>query len=76
MAVVHPTDAVSLSAALDARGAGLIEPVLVGPRARLEAVAKAAGLSLDGVAIEDRPDRACGGGARRRARGAGHGRAR
>jgi phosphate acetyltransferase/phosphate butyryltransferase len=56
MAVVHPTDAVSLSAALDARAAGLIEPVLVGPRARLEAVAKAAELSLDGVAIEDRPD--------------------
>jgi phosphotransacetylase/acyl dehydratase len=56
MAVVHPTDAVSLSAALDARGAGLIEPVLVGPRARLEAVAQAAGLSLEGVAIEDRPD--------------------
>jgi phosphate acetyltransferase/phosphate butyryltransferase len=56
MAVVHPTDAVSLSAALDARSAGLIEPVLVGPRTRLEAVARAAGLSLDGVAIEDRPD--------------------
>jgi phosphate acetyltransferase/phosphate butyryltransferase len=56
MAVVHPSDAVSLSAALDARAAGLIEPVLVGPRARLEAVAKEAGLSLDGVVIEDRPD--------------------
>ena len=56
MAVVHPTDSVSLSAALDARGAGLIEPVLVGPRARLETVAQAAGLSLEGVAIEDRPD--------------------
>ena len=56
MAVVHPTDSVSLSAALDARGAGLIEPVLVGPRSRLETVAQAAGLSLDGVAIEDRPD--------------------
>jgi phosphate acetyltransferase/phosphate butyryltransferase len=56
MAVVYPSDAVSLSAALDARSAGLIEPVLVGPRARLEAVAKAAGLSLDGVPIEDRSD--------------------
>jgi phosphotransacetylase/acyl dehydratase len=56
MAVVHPTDAVSLSAALDAREAGLIEPVLVGPRARLEAIARESGLSLDGVPIEDRPD--------------------
>ena len=56
MAVVHPSDAVSLSAALDARAAGLIEPVLVGPRTRLEAVAKESGLSLDGLAIEDVPD--------------------
>jgi phosphate acetyltransferase/phosphate butyryltransferase len=56
MAVVHPTDAVSLSAALDARAAGLIEPVLVGPRAGLEAAAKSAGLSLDGVPIEEAPD--------------------
>ncbi|HEY2187904.1 MAG TPA: bifunctional enoyl-CoA hydratase/phosphate acetyltransferase [Caldimonas sp.] len=56
MAVVHPTDAVSLSAALDAHAAGLIEPVLIGPRARLEAVAKEAGLSLEGFAIEDAPD--------------------
>ena len=53
VAVVHPCDAVSLSAALDARAAGLIEPVLVAPRARLEAVAAQAGLSLAGVAIED-----------------------
>jgi phosphate acetyltransferase/phosphate butyryltransferase len=67
MAVVHPTDAVSLSAALDARAAGLIEPVLVGPRARLEAVAKAAELSLDGVRSRT-AGRAFGGRARRRAR--------
>ena len=39
MAVVHPCDAVSLSAALDAQRAGLIEPVLIAPRARLQAVA-------------------------------------
>jgi phosphate acetyltransferase/phosphate butyryltransferase len=39
VAVVHPCDAVSLSAALDARGAGLIEPVLVGPRERMLEVA-------------------------------------
>src|SRR3989344_2485857 len=38
VAVVHPCDSPSLSAALEARHAGLIEPVLVGPQARLEAV--------------------------------------
>ncbi|MBV9891232.1 MAG: bifunctional enoyl-CoA hydratase/phosphate acetyltransferase [Rhizobacter sp.] len=60
MAVVYPCDAVSLSAALDAKSAGLIEPVLVGPRARLESVAKDAGLSLEGLPIEDRFDpRSC-----------------
>jgi phosphotransacetylase/acyl dehydratase len=54
-AVVHPCDAPSLSAALQARDAGLIVPVLVAPRARLEAVAAEAGLDLAGVAIEDVP---------------------
>ncbi len=53
VAVVHPCDAASLSAALDARSAGLIEPVLVAPQARLEAVAAEAGLELAGIAIED-----------------------
>ncbi len=54
-AVVHPCDELSLSSALDARAAGLIEPVLVAPRARLEALAAAAGLDLSGIAIEDVP---------------------
>ena len=55
VAVVHPCDALSLGGALDARAAGLIEPVLVGPRARIEAVAAEAGLDLAGIAIEDVP---------------------
>jgi phosphate acetyltransferase/phosphate butyryltransferase len=55
VAVVHPCDAVSLSAALDARAAGLVEPVLVGPRTRLDAVAAEAKLRLDGLTIEDVP---------------------
>jgi phosphate acetyltransferase/phosphate butyryltransferase len=55
MAVVHPCDATSLSAALDARAAGLIEPVLVAPRQRLQAVAAEAGLDIAGLAIEDAP---------------------
>jgi len=55
MAVVHPCDAVSLSAALDAHAAGLIEPVLIAPRARLEAVAKQAGLQIGEFPIVDVP---------------------
>ncbi|GIL05399.1 MAG: bifunctional enoyl-CoA hydratase/phosphate acetyltransferase [Betaproteobacteria bacterium] len=55
IAVVHPCDAVSLSAVVDAHAAGLIDPVLVGPRARLEAVAQQSSLKIDGFAIEDVP---------------------
>ncbi|MCE4557131.1 bifunctional enoyl-CoA hydratase/phosphate acetyltransferase [Pelomonas cellulosilytica] len=53
VAVVHPCDAVSLGAALEARDAGLIEPVLVAPRARVEAVAAEHGWDLAGIAIDD-----------------------
>ncbi|MGS4768184.1 enoyl-CoA hydratase, partial [Acinetobacter baumannii] len=35
--------------------AGLIEPVLVAPRAKLEAVAAAQGWDLSGLALEDVP---------------------
>ncbi len=52
-AVVHPCDEISLRSALDARAAGLIEPVLVAPRAKLEAVAKQFELDLAGIEIED-----------------------
>jgi len=55
MAVVHPCNALSLSGAMDARDAGLIEPVLVGPKARIEAAAEEAGVDLSGVVIEDVP---------------------
>ena len=53
MAVVHPCDQPSLSAALDARVAGMIEPILVAPRPRLEEVAADSGIDLAGVTIED-----------------------
>jgi phosphotransacetylase len=53
MAVVHPCDATSLSGAVEARNAGLIEPVLVGPAARIRAVAVEAGLALDTFEIVD-----------------------
>ena len=55
MGVVHPCDPISLEAALKARDLGLIEPLLIAPRAKLEAVAAEAGLSLEGVKIEDVP---------------------
>ena len=55
MAVVHPCDALSLSGALDARDAGIIQPVLVAPRAKLYAVAEAARLDLSGCEIVDVP---------------------
>jgi len=54
-AVVHPCDALSLSGALDAGEQGLIQPILIGPRARIEAAAAEAGRSLDGVEIVDVP---------------------
>lgn len=54
-AVVHPCDTLSLSAALDARDAGLIEPILVGPAAKIQATAQAAGLDIAGLQIEDVP---------------------
>src|SRR5690606_875370 len=55
VAVVHPCDATSLAAALDAHRAGLIEPVLVAPRGKLEQVAQGAALDLTGIPIEDVP---------------------
>ncbi|MGY0650879.1 bifunctional enoyl-CoA hydratase/phosphate acetyltransferase [Luteimonas sp. A537] len=54
-AIVHPCDALSLAAALDVRDAGLVEPVLVAPRARLDAAAAAAGLDISGIPVEDVP---------------------
>jgi len=55
MAVVYPCDEVSLSAALDARAAGIIEPVLIGPRERLEAVAQKLGAKIGDLAVLDVP---------------------
>src|SRR5476651_185392 len=45
-AVVHPCDAPSLSAAVEAANAGLIVPVLVGPQAKIRAVAAQANLDI------------------------------
>jgi phosphate butyryltransferase len=45
-AVIWPMDEPALSAALEAQQAGLIEPVLVGPREAIEALARTHGLDL------------------------------
>ena len=54
-AVAHPCDESSLRGAIDAARLGLITPILVGPRARIEAVAKQFDIDISGVAIEDTP---------------------
>jgi len=53
--VVHPCDEPSLTAMLDAKRAGLIDPVIVAPRAKVETVAQRAGLVLHDMPIEDAP---------------------
>jgi phosphotransacetylase len=45
-AVVHPCDAAALGGAVAAAAQGLIDPVLVGPEARIRAVAVQAGLDI------------------------------
>jgi phosphate acetyltransferase len=54
-AVAHPCDEGSLQGAMDAAGAGLIAPILVGPRARIEALAKQLGIDLSKIEIVDAP---------------------
>jgi phosphotransacetylase/acyl dehydratase len=45
-AVVHPCDPSSLAGAVEAAAAGLILPVLVGPEAKIRAVAQSAGIDI------------------------------
>jgi phosphotransacetylase len=52
-AVAHPCEVSALAGALEAANLGLIRPILVGPAAKIGAVAEAAQLSLDGVEIID-----------------------
>jgi phosphate acetyltransferase len=52
-AVAHPCDESSLRGAVDAAKLGLIAPILVGPRARIEAVAKQFGIDIAGLPIVD-----------------------
>jgi len=54
-AVVHPCDAISLSGALEAKRQGLIEPILIGPRKKIENAAAESHYSLDEIEIIDVP---------------------
>ena len=55
VAVVHPVNDVSIEAALESARLGLIAPVFVGPRGKIEAAAAAAGHDLSRFAIVDAP---------------------
>jgi phosphate acetyltransferase len=54
-AVVYPCDASSLGGAIEAAKLGLIAPILVGPRASIEAVAKENKISISDFPIVDAP---------------------
>ena len=52
-AVAHPCDESSLAGAVDAAKLGLIKPILVGPKARIAAVAEKSRISISGFEVVD-----------------------
>ena len=54
-AIAHPCDESSLTGAVDAAKLGLIRPILVGPKARIQALAKQLKLDLTGYELVDAP---------------------
>ena len=54
-AVAHPCEQTALAGAIEAAEKGLITPILVGPIAKIEAIARAAGIDLRGKQIVDTP---------------------
>src|SRR5512139_433485 len=52
-AVAHPCDESSLQGAVDAAKLGLIAPILVGPKDKIEAVAKKCGIDIGPYSIVD-----------------------
>lgn len=54
-AVVHPCDQSSLEGVLEADRMGLIAPILVGPRSRIEETAHASGIDIGGYPLVDAP---------------------
>lgn len=53
VAVVHPCDEISLMGAIEAQRKGVIEPILIGPKDKISAVAKQIGCNLAGIEIID-----------------------
>jgi phosphate acetyltransferase len=54
-AVAHPCDESSLAGAVDAAKMGLIQPILVGPKARIKGAAEKAGIKIAGFELVDTP---------------------
>src|SRR3954464_11279089 len=54
-AVAHPCDGPSLAAAAEAAQKGLITPILVGPRAKIEAAATVSGVDISPYQLVDAP---------------------
>lgn len=51
-AIVHPCSRAAILGAVEVRDEGLLDPLLIGPEAKIRAAAAEAGVSLDGIAIE------------------------
>ena len=60
--VVHPCDETSLRGATEAAEAGIIVPILVGPAAKISAVAREHGLEIGGFRDRRRASQRGGGG--------------
>ena len=54
-AVAHPCDESALRGAVEAGQMGLLKPILVGPKARIEAIAAQASIDLSGCELIDAP---------------------
>ena len=54
-AVAHPCDQTSLEGAVEAAELGLLKPILVGPRKKIETVAKQSGINISRCEIVDAP---------------------
>jgi phosphate acetyltransferase len=54
-AVAHPCEETALAGAMEAAELGLIQPILVGPEAKIREIAQANGIQLGGTRIVDTP---------------------
>ena len=51
--IVHPCSKAAILGAIEIRDEGLMEPLLIGPESKIHAAAEKAGVSLDGMVIEN-----------------------